>query len=334
MQVSRMGLRQIEAFRAIMTLGSMTSAAKRLHTSQPQISRLIAQLEAITQFPLFERKGSRLTPTVDGARFFQEVEKTFLGLAVLESAAASIRSFAADRLRVAAMPRLAGGLLARVVAQFKIEYPEVLVSIHSGNAGAVHDWISSGFCDMGLAMLYEDTPGVQVEPVFTADCVAVLPREHRLCAKKALTPQDFAGEPFISFPTASPLRSSIDEMFTEAGVDRKIVAEASLGSSICALVGAGLGVSLLNPLTAREERIGGIEIRRFSPSIPTIIGLLFPPTHARTRLVSVFASCARDVMRKELAFLSAKSRVSQAKRRRIEKADDQRRLMAQSHSEG
>jgi len=305
MVASRMGLRQIEAFRAIMMLGSMTAAAKRLHTSQPQISRLIAQLEAVTQFALFERRGSRLTPTVDGARFYQEVEKTFLGLAGLESAAASIRTFATDRLAVAAMPRLAGGLLARIVAQFNTRHPEVLVSIHSGNAGAVHDWISSGFCDMGLAMLYNDTPGVQVEPVVTADCVAVVPKGHRLTQLKALTPEHFANEAFISFPKGSPLREGIDALFAHAGVPRKIVAEASLGASICALVGAGLGVSLINPLAAREERTGGIEIRRFTPGIPTVIGLLFPPSPSRTRLVGVFADCAREVMRAELAYLAA-----------------------------
>ena len=81
MAITRMGLRHIEAFRAVMMTGSMTAAARRVHTSQPHVSRLIAQLEAITQFPLFDRNGSRLTPTQDGSRFFQEVEKTFIGLA-------------------------------------------------------------------------------------------------------------------------------------------------------------------------------------------------------------------------------------------------------------
>ena len=176
-----------------MMTGSMTAAARRVHTSQPHVSRLIAQLEAITQFPLFDRNGSRLTPTQDGSRFFQEVEKTFIGLAGLESAAASIRSFSASRLSVAAMPRLAGGLLARIVAAFKTEYPDVMVSIHSGNASAVHNWISSGFCDTGLAMLSGDSPGIQVEPVLTMNCVAVLPKGHRLTKLKKLKPADFAG---------------------------------------------------------------------------------------------------------------------------------------------
>jgi len=42
--------------------------------------------------PKFDRSGGRLRPTVDGSRFFQEVEKTFIGLAGLETSAASICS--------------------------------------------------------------------------------------------------------------------------------------------------------------------------------------------------------------------------------------------------
>lgn len=88
----RMKMQHIEAFRAVMLTGSMTQAARQLHTSQPQISRLIGQLENLTRFPLFDRGSGRLVPTPDGARFFQEVEKAFVGLAGLEASAAGIRS--------------------------------------------------------------------------------------------------------------------------------------------------------------------------------------------------------------------------------------------------
>lgn len=300
MTIRRMSLRHIEAFRAVMQSGSMTAAASRMHTSQPQVSRLIAQLEAITQFSLFERNGSKLTPTLDGSRFFQEVEKTFIGLAGLESAAASIRSFGEGRLSVAAMPRLAGGLLARIVVRFKAAYPDVMVSIQSGDENTVFNWISSGRCDAGLAMLYNQTPGVQIEPVATVNCVAILPAGHRLAKLKKLKPSDFADESYISFPNGSPLRDQIDSIFNAANIKRRIVAEAGLGSAICALVGAGLGVSIINPVAAHEEQAStNIEIRPFTPVMPMVIGLLYPPYETKTRLVSEFAECAREVMLEE-----------------------------------
>jgi DNA-binding transcriptional LysR family regulator len=300
----RMGLQHIEAFRAVMISGSMTEAARRMHTSQPQISRLIAQLEEISQFALFDRSGSRLTATLDGARFFQEVENTFISLAGLETAVENIRSFGAGRLSVAAMPRLAGGLLTNIVARFKVDHPNVMVSIHSGSATAVHNWIASGLCDVGLAMLYRDALGIQTEPSFSADCVIILPHDHRLTKLPVITPTDLAGEAFISFPTGSPLRDHIDRIFTEAGVERRTVAESDLGSSVCALVAAGLGVSLINPMAAREESVNGrIAVRPFTPSVPVTMSLVYPPYEKRSRLVNVFAEYARRGMAEELARL-------------------------------
>ncbi|MGJ7485214.1 LysR substrate-binding domain-containing protein [Variovorax sp. LT2P21] len=304
MATERMSLRHIEAFRAVMVSGSMTEAARRMHTSQPQVSRLIGQLEKIAQFALFSRKGSRLTATLDGTRFYKEVEKTFVGLAGLESAAAGIRAFSAGRLTVAAMPRLAGGLLARVVAQFKTRHPDVMVSIQSGNAGAIHDWVSSGLCDLGLALLSEDSAGVQVEPVLAMNCVAVLPRGHRLARLKALGAEHFGGEPFISFSGGTALRNRIDLLFADAEVQRALVAEASLGASICAMVGAGLGISIVNPLAASEETgLGGIEVRPFLHPLPVTAALLYPQYHSRTRLVELFARYARQLILKEMGHL-------------------------------
>jgi DNA-binding transcriptional LysR family regulator len=296
-----MNLRHIEAFRAVMMTGSMTEAARRMHTSQPQISRLISQLEAIAQFSLFDRKGSRFTPTSEGAKFFQDVEKTFVGLEGLESSAANIRAFKSGRLSVAAMPRLAGGLLTRIVARFKADYPDVMVSIHSGTSSAVHNWITTGLCDAGLAMLYDDPANVQVEALHSTHFVAVLPKSHRLAKRKHLKPEDFAGEAFVSFASGSPLRSRIDQIFTGIGVERRTVVETDLGTSVCALVAAGLGISLINPLAAQEERdLPGIAIRRFIPAVPITIALLYPPYATHDRLVNIFAEYVRKITALEL----------------------------------
>jgi len=296
----RMKMQHIEAFRAVMLTGSMTQAARRLHTSQPQISRLIGQLESLTRFPLFDRGSGRLVPTLDGARFFQEVEKAFIGLSGLEASAAGIRSFGAGRLSMAAMPRLAAGLLTQAAAGFKAEHPDVMISIRSGTASTVHNWVSSGFCDVGLAMLYSEATGVQVEPVLTTDCVAIMPAGHKLAQKKLLTPRDFAGEPFISFPTGSPLCERIDAIFSAAGIDRVVVAETDLGASICALVAAGLGISLINPLAAYEERHGdGLVVRPFEPAVPITIALLYPPYATRSRLLDVFGGHIHEVITAE-----------------------------------
>ncbi|MCW2305828.1 LysR substrate-binding domain-containing protein [Rhodobium gokarnense] len=295
MTARRMGLQHIETFRAVVMTGSMTRAAEELHTSQPQISRLIGQLEEIAGFSLFTRNGTRIATSAEGAKFFEEVEKAFVGLKTLEAAADDIRSFRAQNLRVAAMPRLAGGLLTRAVAALKTDYPDVMVSIHSGTASAVDTWVGSGICDVGLVMLYgAGGTGLDMVPVSTSQCVCVLPAGHRLADREAVGAADLAGERFIAFSSGGSLRRQVDAFFREEGVEPAIAVETDLGASACALVRAGLGVSIINPMAALEEAAGmDIVVRPVRPELTVTLGLIFPPYRQRTRLVDLFEDYSR-----------------------------------------
>ena len=303
MATRRMGLKHVEAFRAVFVTGSMTQAAQRMHTSQPQISRLIGQLEAITQFPLFDRSGGRLRPTVDGSRFFQEVEKTFIGLAGLEASAASIRSFGMGRLSVAAMPRLAGrpADAYRGALQGGLSACDDLDPVRHGERRARLGQFRA-LRHRARHALRRGRGGAR-QPVLKTRCVAIMPKAHRLAQKKTLRPADFADEAFISFATGSPLHDRIIHL-TQAGVTRRIVAETDLGASVCALVAARLGISIINPIAAHDESSGAALITRpFNPAVPVTIALLYPPYAARSRLIDAFSEYARKIMSEELGDL-------------------------------
>ena len=55
-------LRHIEVFHAIMTTGSASRAAEQMRTSQPTISRVLAEVEREIPFSLFDRDGRALAP--------------------------------------------------------------------------------------------------------------------------------------------------------------------------------------------------------------------------------------------------------------------------------
>ena len=52
-QAALVSHRHIEVFRAVMTAGSVTSAAALLHSSQPTVSRELARLEQLLGYPRF-----------------------------------------------------------------------------------------------------------------------------------------------------------------------------------------------------------------------------------------------------------------------------------------
>lgn len=156
----RMNMKQVEAFRATMLSGSMTAAAEALHTSQPNISRLIAQLERSCSFRLFERIAGRLLPTEEGTALFRDVERAFVGLDSLQASARAIAQGGTGRLRIAAVPSLSLTLLPRVVQRFRERHPHAAITIHTSDSPTVAHWTASQFCDLGLASYVgEQLPG-------------------------------------------------------------------------------------------------------------------------------------------------------------------------------
>jgi DNA-binding transcriptional LysR family regulator len=88
----RINARQVEAFRAVMVTGSMTSAAELLGVSQPAVSRLIRDFELAVTFRLFARRGNQIAPTPEAVSLLSEVERAFVGLARIAEHATAIRS--------------------------------------------------------------------------------------------------------------------------------------------------------------------------------------------------------------------------------------------------
>ena len=113
-----MTFRALEAFRAIVLTGSVTNAASMLHISQPAVTRLIRDLEADLQFPLFQRRKGRLFATSEGLALFEEVSRSFVGLDRIAQVANHIRQSRVGHLQLATMPALINGFLPRVVNQF------------------------------------------------------------------------------------------------------------------------------------------------------------------------------------------------------------------------
>jgi len=283
-----MNLKHIEAFRAVMVAGSMTAAAKELFTSQPNVSRLISQLERETGLLLFQRSGVRLIPTSEGTAFFREVERAYVGLQGLANAAAQIRNLGSGRLRIAAMPSAGLTLVPHAIKRFQALHPGVTVSLHVNTSGTINHWTASQFCDLGVAVYVSEASNCDVELLSKVPAVCVMPAAHRLAKKSVIKATDLQGESFISLCHGDGTRAQMDEVFARAGVERVLAIEAQYSAICCEMVRCGMGVTLAHPVVARDFAGPDIAIRAFSPAVLFPTWLLFPPHRPRERLASAF----------------------------------------------
>ncbi|MDF3907280.1 LysR substrate-binding domain-containing protein [Paracoccus sp. AS002] len=290
----------VEAFRAVMMSGSTTTAAKVLHTSQPNVSRSIAQLEKLTGLRLFERLPGRLVPTGEGLAFFKEVQRSFNGLRYLEEAAARIRRFSGGSLSIAAVQILALGLVPRAIKKFVEDFPEASISVNIGHSSDVAQWVDDQTSDMGIVSQVSEAYGLQSEKLYEVDAVCVMPREHRLAKKKIITPDDLVDEPFISPPQNEFGRSEIDELFAEAVVSRRVNLKTSYSLVTCALVAQQLGVAIVNPLAAFEYKASDVITRPFLPAIKHRGFLVFHPGRQDDRIIALFSAALSDIVKRDL----------------------------------
>lgn len=298
-----MKFKEVDAFRAVMRSGSMTAAAAELYTSQPNVSRLIGQLETSTGLVLFTRSAGRLAPTEEGLAFLREVDRAFVGLGALKDAARNIRQFGKGRLRIATVPSLAMTVLPLVLQKFHADHPDVTVAMDTGSTQLVADWVGGRVCDLGLVSYLPPTAVTEARPVCDLAGCCVLPPGHRLAARAFIEPADLAGESFISMAHGDGLRAAVDAAF--ASDDRRILHfETPYGATICQMVGLGLGVGIVNPLVARLYRHTGIEVRPFRPRVPFVSYLLLARNRPANGLVERFNTLVGEVIAAERAALA------------------------------
>ncbi|WP_233859868.1 LysR substrate-binding domain-containing protein [Paraburkholderia sp. HD33-4] len=290
-----LNFREVQAFRAVMLSGSMTQAAKDLHTSQSNISRVIGQLERRIGIKLFERQIGKLMPTLEGQVFFRDVEHTFASLRGLEEKAESIRKRGSGSLRVAAVPSMAMVAVPDAIHVFAQKYPDVDVTLQVADSLTVCQWLATGYADVGIASEIFNATSVASEVARRSYGVCITPLDHRLAGREhAITPEDLIGERFLSLRSSDVMRKRIDNACLIKGEEKRILAyETHFAAAICRMVARGLGVSVMNQLVAREY-VGQLAILPFAKRIEFVTYVVFPQNIPMNMLAKSFADAFRD----------------------------------------
>ncbi|PUA95603.1 DNA-binding transcriptional LysR family regulator [Acidovorax sp. 107] len=272
--------RHIEVFRAVMTAGSATGAANLLHSSQPTVSRELARLESLLGYDLFERVQGRLRPNARALALWDEVQRSWQGLERVVDRAVALGRSGAVQLSVLCLPALAHALLPGAAARLMQSHPEAhsttRLSVTPQESPLLEEWMSAQRFDLGLCEQTTAPPGTRAEVLLTLDEVAVLPAGHALAHQPVLNLADFAGEFFVSLSADDPYRRLIDARFGEAGVERTLRVETHSAAAVCAMVEQGLGIAIVNPVTALAAASERLVLRRLAFSIPFSVTALLP----------------------------------------------------------
>jgi DNA-binding transcriptional LysR family regulator len=305
--VTHFNIRQVEAFRAVITLGSMTKAAELLGISQPAVSRLMQDFQTAVGFRLFNRQRGGAEPTDDARRLFEQVEKLFVGLEELNHQVHAIKNLTSGSITIAAMGLYANGFLPNVIAKFRQSYPDVAIKLDSQPQDRIVEWVSSGRADIGIASLPIANSSVNVIELLRRPALCVFPANHEFALRKQIHATDLLDRPFVSFPRGTPFRFEVDTLFDRLGIDRVMTLEASTHEAVCNLVAAETGVSIVSPYSPHLRRNPVLGFLPFLPSITLSLGLIGDEAQ-----LSVAGRCFYDFIIDYVAQIEARRQAADA----------------------
>jgi LysR family hca operon transcriptional activator len=265
-----MELRHLRYFVAVVEEGSLTTAAeRRLHTSQPSLSRQIRDLEYQVGVELLSRSVHGVELTTAGKAFLDHAR---LALMQVDAAVEAARRAAQPARKTFAIGFQTGhemNWLPRVMHVLRDELKNIQVTISSDYSPDLAEALVRGRLDVAF-LRAEPTFDLGYEVVDHEPLLVLMPSDHRLTARETVRPQDFVGEIFIGGSNkATVLRAVTEDYLRRSGLDIKLDHGVDNMAMAMSLVASTRGLALM-PAYAKDLLPWSVVSRPLEGEAPTI----------------------------------------------------------------
>jgi len=274
--MTALNIRQVEVFKAIMETGSVTAAGQSLNVTQPSISKHLKHLEAALGVSLFERTGNKLISTAEARAFYDQIERTYLGLDHLSRFARDLSNNRHGEILLAAMPLIAHSWLPDIVAGFLRDHETISMSLPVRSSRWIAEWVAAGRVDFGIGLSAGDEAGIYQTMLMRVPLVCALPAAHDLAGETEIEPSHIDGETLISLSNFDKWRSTVESALEGHHVKPLRRIDTFTTYTACELVRRGLGIAIVDAITANRHAGPDLVWRPFQPDLAFEIYLLRP----------------------------------------------------------
>jgi LysR family cys regulon transcriptional activator len=234
---------------------NVTTAAAKLHTSQPGVSKQLKLLEDELGFPLFEREGRSFVGVTPAGQAVVD-----RALRILEEAQ-NIRRLSEDTRNESLGPLAIGTthtqaryVLPPIVQGFRARYPDIDFHLHQGTSEQIAELTKLDRVDFAIATgSAELFPGLVLLPAYRWNRRVVVPRGHPLARERSLTLTALSRYPIVTYTFSFAGRSSLPALFESSGLKLNVALTASDADVIKTYVRLGLGVGIVASMAIDPE---------------------------------------------------------------------------------
>ena len=299
----RVSINALRYFQAAAKAGSIVKAANELNVVPSAVSNAIEQVEQAFGLKLIQRYPAKgVAPTASGRSIMAKIDPVLEGYDTLFIEGSELRSALSGTLTIGYYVPVAPSFIPAITAPLLRDNPDVHLSLIECDNKRAQEGLISGEFDLIFFAPETVRNDIKHQVLINAPPYLLVSANHPLATRPSVTFSDFADEPMILLDlpfTGTYLR----EMFAQNDMSPNIKARASTTEMVRALVGAGVGVSVLNlrPKTNHSnagDALVAVPIQTASPPIQLVLGHM---GGNQRRLVTTFADAIRDYFKSEAA---------------------------------
>ena len=293
-----MDLRSLHYFTVVAEELNITRAAERLKMSQPPLSSQIKGLEEELGVQLFVRGKRHLTMTEAGALLYRRARQLLELSEQMRQEVRSMEGLSGD-LNISLVEGRAPYLLARWIAGFRSEYPQVGIHLWNGSGDEVIERLHRGLADLGLVAAPYNPELLDGFSVGREPWVAMMSKDHPLAKETGafLPLGELVGQPLF-IPNRRYRAESLRAWFAEIGEEPSIAGDLSNYIDAVALAEQNAGICIYPMTTYNENELVMKKIITDSARQIEYV-LVWPRSGRRSELAEEFINFVQDCLEAE-----------------------------------
>lgn len=230
--VSRLKTRHLMLLLHLHEQRSVLRAAEAANMTQPAASKLLAEMESLLGVPLFERHARGVDPTWYGQVLIRRARSALAEIGRAHDEIEALRNGRMGQASIGTVVNPGTNLVPQAIAAVKREFPDILIQVEMDYSRPLVAKLLDGQLDIviGRIMGPEGASELEFEPLADEPHSAIARSGHPLARQATVTHAELAEYGWILPPEASVLRSRLDAMFLEHGLQlpQNIIETASL----------------------------------------------------------------------------------------------------------
>ncbi|SDV48803.1 DNA-binding transcriptional regulator, LysR family [Chitinasiproducens palmae] len=272
-----------------------TKAASLIGGSQSGISRLLSELETLTNLTLFDRQRGRLVPTREAMLLFEEVQRRYAGLDNLREFALQLAAPRAATVKLGTSFSYSLGFSGSVISRFRKLHEDSKVVLSLGASDLIRDRLLAGAVDLGIVAAGRDLSSFHCLCDMTQRAICAVPSGHRLARNKSIALAELLRYPFIAYQDDDMIRWGLTQLIAQRSKDLDIAAVVRYGVNVCTMVSRGVGVGIVQAVAAYDYlESSAIVFRPLEEPIDFHAYLMAPSTVGLSPLAESLARMVRE----------------------------------------